>query len=333
VAVALELGNFQAPGGASGLGTLRVVEIHPQGTCNQTTVLAGLPTPVPGFVILRLGIDCPCGAAYECYQISMSWRIADQPGSQGTVAIRFYSTEILGNHPIRTPVLDLLQLDQDLVYLGDTDPTLLATVLGAPIYQTVTTGTLGADGAVTVDVTAAYNAAKAAGYTYFNARLRITDPSPTDCLNGTTWYALVKVAATVSSPYNPVLLIGAGEGVGGTLGPVTMALSVNEPELEMGGFQIAHLRAKPDFEQDHQLIQARRGNTIRFEVTLLDHWYQPPRPFDGAVLLTLTAQDGTVVLANAVLVRVDLGVYAGVYQTQVTDPINQVYVALVEYDA
>lgn len=329
---ALELGNFSAPGGATGLGTLRVVEHHPQHTCGQTTVLAGLPTPVPGFVVLRMGIDCPCGAAYECYQISLSWRIADQPGAQSTVVLRFYATELLGNHPIRQPVLDTLVLDQDLIWISNTDETLLNTVLAAPIFETITTGTLGADGQVTVDVTNSYNAAKAAGFTYFNARLRITDDSPTDCLNGTTWYALVKALATVSSPYNPVLLIGPGDPVAGILGPIPLYLNVNEPDVEMQGLQLAHLRLRPDFAHSYQLIRVRRGNTIRFEVSLLDHWTVPPKPFDGVVKLTLTAQDGTVVLQDAVLIRLDVGIYVGVYATQPTDPPDQVYLAEVVYD-
>ena len=329
--VALELGNFQAPGGAPGLGTTRVVEHHPEGTCGQFSVLAGLPTPLAGFVILRLGIDCPCGSPYECYQISMSWRIADQPAGVPTAVVRFYATEILGNHPIRQPVMDTLALDADLVYVSHLDPALRNLVMAAPIYETISTGTVTADGQVTVDVTNSYNAAKAAGYSYFNVRLRITDTSPTDCLGGTTWYALVKAYSQVPSLYNPVLLIGTGDPLGATIGPVPIDLVVGEMGAKETGVQLEHLRLRPDFAQNHQLVRVRRGNTIRFEVSVLDHWYTPPRPINGTVRLTLTSEDGTVVLSQAVLIRIDAGIYVGVYQTQPTDPEEQVYVALVEF--
>lgn len=369
--VILELGNFLAPGGLTGLGYTRVLELHPFGTCGQTNVHTAFADESIGLAVVRLGIDCPCGAPFEAYAVHFSFRIADQPGSQSQVTFTFWNTLLGGRTPYRDILLEVTTIDRDVNFVSDTDAAIIPEQVTATIaatYPAVLTST-SVEGPVSVDVTAAYNAAKTAGRAFFNLRLRMADISAGDCLGGLSWYAVMKSLATtlsssigtggtnvrppggsggggsgrgdptssgagsrtlnIVSTYNPRLVLGAGTPDTLTDGFATFEWIVGEPEATEP--TLFHLRDRSDFEHGHGIIKVRLGNTVRVEASAIDEWTVPGTYEDATLRLTLRDASGVAVLTNAVMNRIDKGIYAYEYVTQLTDALG-IYTAEVDWD-
>jgi hypothetical protein len=326
-------------------GELSAVEHCPPQPRNElifqeTVIVPGTYGPIPGFGFhgVRLGHDCPCGQPHHIYRIAYRFTITNIPGGQQAV---FFSTYRLINvnpsnlqkganmlHPgVGTAVLEWVQHD------GVIDDAPMSTLVynATALWQAPEKLTPQApEGRLTANITQAFNTAKAQGYSNLVLRMRLEDESPTDCLDGSSWYCL-GVSGSAAA-YAPILQFTIPEPISATAGGgdiARMAYTVIEPCASLGALPAARPEARGYGKRDIRVV--RRGNAVKIDVLLEDNATRPARtiPAEVLVLLTLRAANGTVVADRVVMTQTQPRLYRYVYRTKPTDPLG---LYLAEFD-
>jgi hypothetical protein len=239
---------------------MKEVAYYPD-NCHQALEISGVGREFffskTGTMVMRLGLDAPCGSQQQHFYVMTRFNIADQPPNPGFITMQMYRGDnpapgwAIGrveafwhqhDGPIgggKGSIAKMWGIPPVGDYTGAGQPESSPWVLGI-----VLTPHIFGDQLFSFDITPAYVAAKAAGYTSLTIGLRIrnlvrisTGPFPTgdqiaSSIEGqywspytTGWYGIGTVAytddaattlATLQPAKAPVLFLNAG--VGGALG-------------------------------------------------------------------------------------------------------------------
>jgi hypothetical protein len=224
--------------------------------CSQVNTISGIGNEfaVNGIPVMRLGIDAPCGSSLEHFQCWFRFHVADKPVNPGTVTFRFwrgvYTSGNAGAGIGKIQLVYFATWQGPLAggigsRLTEQDPAVwngaYALNPGSPcsILGIVMDSAEFRDEYVYADITAGYNAAKAAGNSNLVLLLRGYDfwehieagkynLQPYTTIHGihgpvvppytAAWYAIGAGAPGASSslPTAPMLFLGAG-GTSGAL--------------------------------------------------------------------------------------------------------------------
>lgn len=329
-------------------GNVEVDMLNPCGAIDnrRPTQAAGgtynnLPICLGGRTFLRLGIDAPCGSNYDIYrllwrfpltvdrfnqpvpaiaglaQLKLSYQRNFHGGAlvTGVRNVNFYWVDLTGFFPFGNPG-----------QAGSAIPQSQATSL-----MTLDTNKVLLEGEakVIVDVTEAYNQARAASRADMWILARIVDESD-DAVGGSRYYAIVgrehpdpaqwpRLELTKPSPQTAKVSI------------ITVEFSTLEGCVTIGD------RALPDSPERTDLVPeaeglrpVRRGNTVYVEVDLRDLLVWPGVPTDATtVTVSIFKPDGSVLVTDALMARIAFSRYAYDHTTTANDPLG-VYTASFE---
>ncbi len=326
-----------------GSGNVEVDAFNPCGAVDNrypVTPVAGV-TPDLTWGILRLGLDGPCGVSYDFYRLFFRFPLRGQEGgppnlplTTGQALFIFYYRPDIGDLiypgsgalPARLPICQAVDLTGHFPSGNPAQPGIELPQANPPVvFDYGSTGTIDTNtGKVTVDVTTAYNLAKSLDRDDLWLMLRSGDESD-DGLSGARWYAII-CTESVNVETRPRLELSEPSLQRVQIaGPLHASATFLEPCVFVSGEQLEHHRDRGDAGGGARpgYIVLARGNVLQLEARILDTWEWPPRAFDPReVYVTLRHKDGTVVLQEAPMSRVDVGHWVRLYRTQQTDPLG-----------
>jgi hypothetical protein len=185
---------------------------------------AGTGSSLAGVPCLRLGLDAPCGSAFDVYRNLLRWNIAGLVGAQDSVILSLFR---LPHSGVRSA--QLAQIDWDLPLADGAATASILHTYGVILRPTTPVHSP----PILVDVTAEFNAAKTAGRTSLVFRLELTDETATSFV--TDWYGLGTLTSFGIDPqgvaydYRPVLRLSNGATVDVVSGSMSGTLHHSEP--------------------------------------------------------------------------------------------------------
>lgn len=330
------------------IGNVEVDMLNPCGAIDNrrpTQATGGtfnnLPICHGGRGFLRLGLDAPCGSNYDIYRALWrfpltvdrfnqpvpvvaglaQFKLSSRPDLHvghtvtGIRNVNFYWVDLTGPFPFGDPG-----------QAGSALPESQATSL-----MTLATNKVIINGVakVIVDVTAAYNQARAANRADMWILARITDES-NDSVGGSRYYTIVAREHPDPAQW-PRLELTKPSPQTAKVPVITVEFSTLESCVTIGDRTLPDSPERTDLVPEAEgLRPVRRGNTVYVEVDLRDLLAWPGVPTDATtVTVSIFKPDGSVLVTDALMARIAFSRYAYDHTTQTSDPLG-VYTASFE---
>lgn len=283
-----------------------------------------------GTTFLRLGIDAPCGSPFDVFRLAWRFKLdVDKFGvelpSVGQqvlfkVSYRPDLSGIVGERPGHVFWFDYTGL---LPVGNPGQPGSSLPVMSSALLMTFAEGVLDlATGTFTIDVTAAYNQAKAEGRADMWIGAKIDDEFD-DGVGTSRFYTIIGREHPDPAQW-PRLEFTVPEPQTVNVSPAVVEFSTLEGCVSIGDQVVPDSPERTDMVPEAEGPRiVRRGNTVYIEVDLWDLLTWPGAPTDAtSAAITIYEPDGTVLVNAAAMYRVAFSRYAYQHTTQNTDPLG-----------